>query len=69
MPPARPAPHNPLSDAELLDAIMRDLRTVYSDIIKQPLPDELAAALQRLKDRTAETPANVLPVMKIRIGD
>ena len=42
---------NVLSDDELLAAITRDLRAIYSDVIRQPLPDKLAAALQRLEDR------------------
>ena len=40
-----------LSDDELLAAITRDLRAIYSDVIRQPLPEALAAALQRLEDR------------------
>jgi hypothetical protein len=31
-----------LSDDELLAVITRDLKAVYSDIIRQPLPKELA---------------------------
>jgi hypothetical protein len=38
-----------LSDAELLAAITHDLREIYSDVIRQPLPDRLAAALDRLE--------------------
>jgi len=38
-----------LSDTELLAAITRDLRAIYSDVIREPLPDKLAAALQRLE--------------------
>ncbi len=41
-----------LSDDELLAVITRDLKAVYSDIIRRPLPKELAAALQRLETRT-----------------
>ena len=40
-----------LSDDELLAVITRDLKAVYSDIIRQPLPKELAAVLQRLETR------------------
>ena len=43
-----PAP-NILSDTELLAAITRDLRAIYSDVIREPLPDRLAAALDRLE--------------------
>jgi hypothetical protein len=42
-----------LSDDELLAVITRDLKAVYSDIIRRPLPKELAAALQRLEMRPA----------------
>ena len=38
-----------LSDTELLAAITRDLRAIYSDVIREPLPDRLAAALDRLE--------------------
>jgi hypothetical protein len=41
------------TDRELLDTIMRDLRAIYTDVIRQPLPPELAAALVRLEARTA----------------
>jgi hypothetical protein len=40
---------NVLSDTELLAAITRDLRAIYSDVIREPLPDRLAAALDRLE--------------------
>lgn len=43
-----PAP-NILSDTELLAAITRDLRAIYSDVIREPLPEKLAAALDRLE--------------------
>jgi hypothetical protein len=46
--PQDPAP-NVLSDAELLAAITRDLRAIYSDVIREPLPEKLAAALHRLE--------------------
>ena len=38
-----------LSDTELLAVITRDLRAIYSDVIRAPLPDKLAAALDRLE--------------------
>ncbi len=44
------------SDAELLAAITRDLRAIYSDIIREPLPDDLAAALSRLESRAGGAP-------------
>ncbi len=40
---------NVLSDTELLAAISRDLRAVYSDVIRAPVPERLAAALERLE--------------------
>ena len=46
--PQDPAP-NVLSDTELLAAITRDLRAIYSDVIREPLPDKLAATLDRLE--------------------
>ena len=50
--PQEPSP-TLLSDDELLAAITRDLRAIYSDVIRQPLPEALAAALQRLEHRAA----------------
>ncbi len=47
-----------LSDDELLAVITRDLKAVYSDIIRQPLPKELAAVLQRLEMRPAASPTD-----------
>ena len=41
------------TDRELLEAITRELRAIYSDVIRQPLPPELAAALVRLECRAA----------------
>ncbi len=40
---------NVLSDTELLTAITRDLRAIYSDVIREPLPEKLAATLDRLE--------------------
>ena len=40
---------NVLSDTELLAAITRDLRAIYSDVIREPLPEKLAAALDRVE--------------------
>ena len=37
------------SDTELLAVITRDLRAIYSDVIREPLPEKLAAALHRLE--------------------
>ena len=52
VPAARKKERSPLSDDELLAVITRDLKAIYSDIIRQPLPKELAAALQRLETRS-----------------
>ncbi len=41
-----------LSDTELLAAITRDLRAIYSDVIREPLPERLAAALDRVELQT-----------------
>ena len=40
---------NVLSDTELLAVITRDLRAIYSDVIREPLPEKLAAALDRVE--------------------
>jgi hypothetical protein len=50
--PQDPAP-NVLSDTELLAAITRDLRAIYSDVIREPLPEKLAAALDRVEFRSS----------------
>jgi hypothetical protein len=50
--PSDPARREKSSDADLLAAITRDLRSIYSDIIREPLPDALAAALCRLESRS-----------------
>ena len=41
-----------LSDTELLAAITRDLRAIYSDVIREPPPERLAATLDRLELHT-----------------
>ncbi len=43
-----------LSDDELLAAITHNLRSIYADIIRQPLPEALDAALKRLEARAAD---------------
>ena len=60
MPATRQKERPLLSDDELLAVITRDLKAVYSDIIRRPLPKELAAALQRLETRT-DLPENEKP--------
>jgi hypothetical protein len=37
------------SDAELLRAIRRDLRVVYDEVLKKPVPVEIKALLYRLE--------------------
>lgn len=50
-----------LSDTELLAAITRDLRAIYSDVIREPLPERLAAALDRLELHSgASTQMNIV---------
>ncbi len=58
MPTTRQKERPLLSDDELLAVITRDLKAVYSDIIRQPLPKELAAVLQRLEMRPAAPPTD-----------
>jgi hypothetical protein len=37
-----------MSDEELLRAIGSDLRSLYADVIRQPLPPKIEAALTRI---------------------
>jgi hypothetical protein len=37
-----------MSDEELLRTISQDLRSLYSDVIRQPLPPKIEAALTRI---------------------
>jgi hypothetical protein len=48
---SRRKPDVATTDRELLESITRDLRFIYSDVLKQPLPRQLAAALVRLECR------------------
>ncbi len=43
-----------LSDEELLAAITHNLRSIYADVIRQPLPEALDAALKRLEARAVD---------------
>jgi hypothetical protein len=46
-----------VSDEELLQTIRDDLRSLYAEIIRQPLPPAIEAALARIdreQDRTAD---------------
>ena len=40
--------HPSVPDAELLRRIAQDMRSLYTDVIKQPLPREIAVALSRI---------------------
>jgi hypothetical protein len=40
--------HSMISDAELLRRIGHDLRSLYAEVIKQPLPRKIEAALARI---------------------
>ena len=51
MPSNDPVERRSLSDTELLNAIRRDLHTIYTDVLRQPLPAPLAAALERIEAR------------------
>ena len=55
MAPQKPA-RSVLSDDELMAAIRRDLRAIYSDVIREPLPEKLAATLHRLELRSRLDP-------------
>ncbi len=59
MPSNDPVERSLLSDTELLDTIRRDLHIIYTDVLRQPLPVPLAAALQRIETRSNFTMANV----------
>ena len=49
---AQPPAAGPGSDAELLAAIGRDLRAVYAEVLRQPLPERLAHLVQTLETTT-----------------
>jgi Anti-sigma factor NepR len=49
-PPSRLHPR--LSDAELLDEIGRALRSVYSELLREPIPEHLATIIERLETRS-----------------
>ncbi len=40
-----------LTDPTLLANLGRDLRSVYTDLVKEPLPDHLASIVRRLESR------------------
>ena len=47
-----------MSDEELLRTIGEDLRSLYTDIIRQPLPAKIEAALTRI-DRAQRSGGNL----------
>jgi hypothetical protein len=47
-----------VSDEELLRTISEDLRSLYADIIQQPLPPKIEAALARI-DRVQNQGSNL----------
>jgi hypothetical protein len=49
---------SPVSDEELLRTIGNDLRSFYADIIQQPLPPKIEAALARI-DRVQSQGSNL----------
>jgi CheY-like chemotaxis protein len=42
----------PLTDVELLAEIGRELRSVYSELLREPIPEHLAVIIERLEPRT-----------------
>jgi hypothetical protein len=46
----------PLSDVEFLAEIGRQLRAVYSELLREPLPEHLAVIIERLEARNADHP-------------
>jgi hypothetical protein len=49
---------SPVSDEDLLRTIGEDLRSFYADIIRQPLPPKIEAALARI-DRVQRQSSNL----------
>ena len=47
--------HSTVSDAELLRRIGHDLRSLYSEVIRQPLPRSIEAALSRIERQQHRT--------------
>ena len=53
--PGRDArPERALSDVELLAQIGRELRSVYNDLFREPVPEHLVAIIERLEGRDRE---------------
>jgi hypothetical protein len=51
-PHLRRRPGRPLSDVEFLAEIGRELRSVYSELLREPLPEHLAVIIDKLEPRT-----------------
>jgi hypothetical protein len=49
--PPEGAAVRPISDIELLAAIGRELRSVYAELLREPLPEHLAVIIERLETR------------------
>jgi hypothetical protein len=47
-------PERALSDVELLAEIGRELRSVYNDLFREPVPEHLVAIIERLEGRDRE---------------
>jgi hypothetical protein len=46
-------------DTELLRRIAQDMRSLYADVIKQPLPRDIAVALSRIDREQSRTVGQV----------
>jgi hypothetical protein len=44
-------PSRGISDSALMSEIGRDLRSVYTDLVKEPLPEHLACIVRKLDKR------------------
>ena len=45
-----------LSDVEFLAEIGRQLRAVYSELLREPVPEHLAAIIEKLEARNVDHP-------------
>jgi len=51
--------HPSVPDAELLRRIAQDMRSLYAEVIKQPLPRDIAVALSRIDREQSRTVGQV----------
>jgi hypothetical protein len=51
--------HPSVPDAELLRRIAHDMRSLYANVIKQPLPRDIAVALSRIDREQSRAVAQV----------